>query len=1032
MSELRVGYDVVIAGAGPAGIAAAAAFAARGAEVLLLEAEPSAATRLAGEWMHPTGADVLARLGLLPEEALLDRPVGRGFVIFPEDGSPRIELAYAPVDRGFACEHEVLVGALRERIRTRARVRYVEGARLTDLDVANGRVRLRVGTDARELEAGLVVGADGKGSTVRKRLYDGESAPAISQMAGLLLADVELPCEGMGHVFVGGPGPALAYRLDARHVRLCLDVPSAHGRRGPRDLYAAFAPALPASLRGAFRDALEARPVVWAGTRLRARLDYGRGKVGLVGDAVGVVHPLCAAGMTLGLLDAERLASAPSVTEYAKTREAESHVPELLSQALYEVLVRVDPSASAIRAAMYRTFREDAAERLRTMNILAGREIGRDAFSSAFVKVALTAARGVADGARAGSPLRAARSVRKLAEWSRYPVRALAPRGLRAPQRSLGARTAFPLRPLSPASEEPVLVEASILASRRVSPPTLPLSTIDRCAGALARAAALGTVAALGPIARELFDALGRKKDAATLAELAAAAEAIAEALEVHPGLANVACEAALRSIRERVLAREDDAGGFGSVEHTACAIRALRAAGERSVSAVVRRAVDFLLDRQLEDGSFAADDADPARATALVLGALRRAECSDTAAVHRAVRRLAREFPFRGEVAEPARAALSLYHRRISDGPAEPPRRLRKNPDGSLVGPDWEYCVEALEQVSRSFAKPIAALPEPLRVAVTCGYLLCRIADTVEDAPDTLPEQRDVHYARLLEVLDGRRLPSHFARGIEGLPGKPEELELCARIGRVLHVLDTVPAPMAGAVKRWASEMVRGMAIYSHRPLGHDALRAPAGIADLERYCYYVAGTVGHMLTELFLLHMGELDAKSVRALREEAESFGIGLQLVNILKDITDDQARGVSYVPRSLADGRGLALPDLLDESKRTAAHTCVEPLFDVARRHLDRALEYTLAIPRSEPRVRLFCLLPLWMAARTLVHARGNDAMFVPDRPVKIERAEVEALAADCIARAGNDDALRAGYAALWTETKKTRRAQQPVL
>ena len=36
-------YDVVVVGAGPAGVAAAAAFAKRGADVLLLEAEPNAA-----------------------------------------------------------------------------------------------------------------------------------------------------------------------------------------------------------------------------------------------------------------------------------------------------------------------------------------------------------------------------------------------------------------------------------------------------------------------------------------------------------------------------------------------------------------------------------------------------------------------------------------------------------------------------------------------------------------------------------------------------------------------------------------------------------------------------------------------------------------------------------------------------------------------------------------------------------------------------------------------------------------------------
>ena len=64
------------------------------------------------------------------------------------------------------------------------------------------------------------------------------------------------------------------------------------------------------------------------------------------------------------------------------------------------------------------------------------------------------------------------------------------------------------------------------------------------------------------------------------------------------------------------------------------------------------------------------------------------------------------------------------------------------------------------------------------------------------------------------------------------------------------------------------------------------------------------------------------------------------------------------------------------------------------------------------------MRLFCLLPLWMAVRTLVHARGNDAMFVPGQPVKIARAEVEQLIADCMANAQSDEALRRRYDALW--------------
>ena len=72
----------------------------------------------------------------------------------------------------------------------------------------------------------------------------------------------------------------------------------------------------------------------------------------------------------------------------------------------------------------------------------------------------------------------------------------------------------------------------------------------------------------------------------------------------------------------------------------------------------------------------------------------------------------------------------------------------------------------------------------------------------------------------------------------------------------------------------------------------------------------------------------------------------------------------------------------------------------------------------SIPEGEVGIRLFCLLPLWMAARTLVHGRGNDAMFVPGAPVKISRGEVEALIAECMANVSDNEALETRYAALY--------------
>ncbi|HEX8536851.1 MAG TPA: squalene/phytoene synthase family protein, partial [Cystobacter sp.] len=238
----------------------------------------------------------------------------------------------------------------------------------------------------------------------------------------------------------------------------------------------------------------------------------------------------------------------------------------------------------------------------------------------------------------------------------------------------------------------------------------------------------------------------------------------------------------------------------------------------------------------------------------------------------------------------------------------------------------------------------------------------------------------------------------------------------------RVFH---TLPENIRASLARWTSEMARGMAIYAHRERGTDGIVALHTVSDLERYCYFVAGTVGHLTTELFLEELGsEVTPEQAQTMRLHAEAFGTGLQLVNILKDVTDDrEERGWSFIPRSLCAAGGLGVAELTDPAQRTRAHATVAPLFELARRNLDGGLRYALASPATAPQLRLFCLLPLWMAARSLVLARGNDAMFVAGQPVKIPRAEVEALITDCMNHHADDTTLQARYAELWLQAPK---------
>jgi phytoene/squalene synthetase len=339
-----------------------------------------------------------------------------------------------------------------------------------------------------------------------------------------------------------------------------------------------------------------------------------------------------------------------------------------------------------------------------------------------------------------------------------------------------------------------------------------------------------------------------------------------------------------------------------------------------------------------------------------------------------------------------------------------------------ALIEADWVYCEQALVDVSRTFSKPIAFLPEPLRVALTCGYLLCRVVDTVEDHAQLESQERDGLFTAFIAVLDGEQSPESFSVRFAAFADDDPEIRLAQSLPRVMNVFMSQDAATRQTLVTWLSEMANGMRLYCRRDRP-GTLSTICTVSDLERYCYFVAGTVGHLITDLFSTWMGESGSALEPELRVRCESFGIGLQMVNILKDVTDDFARNRCYVPRRACQIEGFPLEDLLAVEHRQKAHRALALVFERAAEHLGKAFEYVLLIPEQQVQLRLFCLLPLWMAIETLVVAIGNDAVLTADRAVKISREAVHELIEDCLLHANDDAALRRRYAASMSKFKE---------
>ncbi len=308
----------------------------------------------------------------------------------------------------------------------------------------------------------------------------------------------------------------------------------------------------------------------------------------------------------------------------------------------------------------------------------------------------------------------------------------------------------------------------------------------------------------------------------------------------------------------------------------------------------------------------------------------------------------------------------------------------------------DAEWCRAVLPRVSRTFALSIEALPESLRDAVRTAYLLCRIVDTIEDQADLDPARRkdlfDVFDAVLANDTDDARLLEQRARearlDADGAGG-----ELCQRASIVFGRFRDLSAAQREAIRPHVAEMSVGMREFAQRAEVEGKLRL-TDVADLERYCYFVAGTVGQLLTALFEIEVNGLAPDAAQALRERAVSFGLGLQMVNIVKDVAADHARGDCFLPQSLATERGVSLDELFAPEHHQRGLEIVSDVCRIASAHLARAREYTLLWPVATGRsIRLFCAVPLALALATLREVEHGTRTLLLDEEPKISRGAV---------------------------------------
>jgi farnesyl-diphosphate farnesyltransferase len=329
-----------------------------------------------------------------------------------------------------------------------------------------------------------------------------------------------------------------------------------------------------------------------------------------------------------------------------------------------------------------------------------------------------------------------------------------------------------------------------------------------------------------------------------------------------------------------------------------------------------------------------------------------------------------------------------------------------------STPEPDLAWCHRAVDGVSRTFALTVDALEEPMSSEICLGYLLCRVADTVEDAGHIPPETR----VELLETYDAALDPDgdatmeEFRAAVDDwVPpssDRSDDWSVVARSPTVWATFVDRPESVRSAVVPLVREMVDGMATFVERHADTGGLRI-GDRSELEQYCYYAAGTVGTLITNL--LTRGDVSRERARTLYETAETFGLLLQLVNVSKDVYDDYTEENNvYLPAEWLAEEGVEQDAVLRPDNRDAVARVVERTAAHAATFLDDAQSYIEAMPLVHGNTIAAWSVPYLLSVATIRELEARPADALTEDGVKVSRREVVAVME--AARSGGRDAV----------------------
>jgi farnesyl-diphosphate farnesyltransferase len=304
------------------------------------------------------------------------------------------------------------------------------------------------------------------------------------------------------------------------------------------------------------------------------------------------------------------------------------------------------------------------------------------------------------------------------------------------------------------------------------------------------------------------------------------------------------------------------------------------------------------------------------------------------------------------------------------------------------------KLCGPVLRSVSRSFYLSVRILPRRLRGPVALGYLLARASDAIADTTDLragLRAEKLRSVARAIQDETARDAISDLGESFAPSQKNESESQLIKSLPACLDWLDRLDGADRNEIRFVLDKINRGQLDDLERFQNQKQTVALEKSSDLDEYTYLVAGSVGEFWTRLCFRHLRTFAANSETEMLELGKRYGMGLQLINILRDAGADLRAGRCYFPKEELNAARMDASQILREPERF--QSIYGKWRQKAERGIECGMEYSRAI--ESWRVRAATVLPALIGARTLALLRNAGATAL-HRQIKMPRREVRAM------------------------------------